>query len=139
MVAFAKKQINKENIRNKVFCVSLGSALRCWVCSSNVNVMCGDPMNTTDHQAAFHIKTCEAGHYGSSTPICRKIVKRGKMSLHTTYRVSRACKNMHTSISKRIEHFLLNAIPNIYINATQYTIGRSVSNNSQKLIIKISS
>ncbi|XP_012059066.1 PREDICTED: uncharacterized protein LOC105622256 [Atta cephalotes] len=54
----------------------MGSALRCWVCSSNVNIMCNDPMNTTDHQAAFHIKTCDPGPYGSSKPICRKIVKR---------------------------------------------------------------
>lgn len=56
--------------------VASGSALRCWVCSSNVNVMCNDPMNTTDHQAAFHIRTCDPGPYGSSKPICRKIVKR---------------------------------------------------------------
>ncbi|XP_011871971.1 PREDICTED: uncharacterized protein LOC105564300 [Vollenhovia emeryi] len=56
--------------------VTSGSALRCWVCSSNVNVMCNDPMNTTDHQAAFHIRTCDPGPYGSSKPICRKIVKR---------------------------------------------------------------
>lgn len=59
-----------------ILLAATGSALRCWDCSSNVNVMCADPMNTTDHQAAFHIKTCEAGHYGSSKPICRKIVKR---------------------------------------------------------------
>ncbi|EFN89624.1 hypothetical protein EAI_09332 [Harpegnathos saltator] len=38
--------------------------------------MCDDPMNTTDHQTAFHVRTCEAGHYGSAKPICRKIVKR---------------------------------------------------------------
>ncbi|KAM0735221.1 UPAR/Ly6 domain-containing protein crok [Formica fusca] len=56
--------------------VTSGSALRCWDCSSNVNVMCNDPMNTTDHQAAFHIKTCDTGYYGSSKPICRKIVKQ---------------------------------------------------------------
>jgi len=36
-------------------------------------------MNTTDHQTAFHIKTCDPGPYGSSKPICRKIVKRGKV------------------------------------------------------------
>ncbi|XP_011059059.1 PREDICTED: uncharacterized protein LOC105148814 [Acromyrmex echinatior] len=60
--------------------VASGSALRCWVCSSNVNVMCNDPMNTTDHQAAFHIRTCDPGPYGSSKPICRKIVKRGKIA-----------------------------------------------------------
>ncbi|XP_018341343.1 PREDICTED: uncharacterized protein LOC108747940 [Trachymyrmex septentrionalis] len=60
--------------------IASGSALRCWVCSSNVNVMCNDPMNTTDHQAAFHIRTCDPGPYGSSKPICRKIVKRGKIA-----------------------------------------------------------
>ncbi|EZA51647.1 hypothetical protein X777_08831 [Ooceraea biroi] len=38
--------------------------------------MCNDPMNTTDHQAVFHISTCDPGHYGSPKPICRKIVKR---------------------------------------------------------------
>ncbi|XP_036151105.1 uncharacterized protein LOC118648800, partial [Monomorium pharaonis] len=53
-----------------------GSALRCWVCASNVNTMCKDPMNTSDHNAAFHIRTCDPGPYGSSKPICRKIVKR---------------------------------------------------------------
>ncbi|XP_032662936.1 uncharacterized protein LOC116840392 [Odontomachus brunneus] len=59
-----------------VLLVASGSALRCWDCSSNVNAMCADPMNTTDHQAAFHVRTCEPGHYGSAKPICRKIVKR---------------------------------------------------------------
>jgi hypothetical protein len=63
-----------------LLCVTLfvtsGSALRCWVCSSNVNSMCADPMNTSDHHSTFHIHTCEpAGHYGSKS-ICRKIVKR---------------------------------------------------------------
>lgn len=36
-------------------------------------------MNTTDHQAAFHIRTCDTGHYGSTKAICRKIVKQGKI------------------------------------------------------------
>ncbi|XP_011157438.1 uncharacterized protein LOC105194283 [Solenopsis invicta] len=56
--------------------ITSGSALRCWVCASNVNSMCKDPMNTSDHNAAFHIRTCDPGPYGSSKPICRKIVKR---------------------------------------------------------------
>ena len=53
-----------------------GSALRCWDCASNMNTLCGDPMNVTEHQATFHTKTCEAGHYQTPTAICRKIVKR---------------------------------------------------------------
>lgn len=36
-------------------------------------------MNTTDHQAAFHVRTCDTGHYGSTKAICRKIVKQGKI------------------------------------------------------------
>lgn len=61
-----------------ILLVTSGSALRCWVCSSNVNTMCDDPMNTTDHSAAFHIRTCEQypTGYGTSKPICRKIIKR---------------------------------------------------------------
>ncbi|XP_014488211.1 PREDICTED: uncharacterized protein LOC106751703 [Dinoponera quadriceps] len=59
-----------------ILLVTSGSALRCWVCASNVNVMCKDPMNTTDHQATFHTRTCDSGNYGSAKPICRKIVKR---------------------------------------------------------------
>lgn len=54
-----------------------GSALRCWECSSHMNAMCGDPMNTTEHQAIFHVKECGRGPYASSKPICRKMVKRG--------------------------------------------------------------
>ncbi|KAL6439285.1 hypothetical protein ACFW04_003871 [Cataglyphis niger] len=61
-------------ILGMAFFVTSGSALRCWVCSSNVNVMCNDPMNTTDHQA--DIKTCYTDHYSSSKAICRKIVKQ---------------------------------------------------------------
>ncbi|XP_031830792.1 uncharacterized protein LOC116426245 [Nomia melanderi] len=54
-----------------------GSALRCWVCSSSSNALCGDPMNVTDHQATFHAKRCEESMpYDSSKPICRKIVKK---------------------------------------------------------------
>lgn len=53
-----------------------GSALRCWDCASNMNNMCGDPMNTTEHQATFHTKICESGPYESSKPICRKVVKK---------------------------------------------------------------
>lgn len=56
--------------------ITSGSALRCWVCSSNVNNLCNDPMNTTDHQAAFHIRNCETDHYHSTKAICRKIVKQ---------------------------------------------------------------
>ncbi|XP_076662106.1 UPAR/Ly6 domain-containing protein crok [Halictus rubicundus] len=53
-----------------------GSALRCWVCASNSNSLCGDPMNITEHQAMFHAKVCDNGPYDSSKTICRKIVKR---------------------------------------------------------------
>lgn len=53
-----------------------GSALRCWVCASNSNALCGDPMNITEHQATFQTKVCDGGIYDSSKPICRKIVKR---------------------------------------------------------------
>ncbi|EFN74941.1 hypothetical protein EAG_09461 [Camponotus floridanus] len=56
--------------------ITSGSALRCWVCSSNVNNLCKDPMNTTDHQAAFHIRTCDVDYYSSTKAICRKIVKQ---------------------------------------------------------------
>lgn len=42
-----------------------------------MNAMCGDPMNTTEHQAIFHVKECGRGPYASSKPICRKMVKRG--------------------------------------------------------------
>ncbi|KAH0945758.1 hypothetical protein HN011_004411 [Eciton burchellii] len=59
-----------------VLLATSGSALRCWVCSSNVNVVCNDPMNTTDHHAIFYVSTCDPGHYGGLKPICRKIVKR---------------------------------------------------------------
>ncbi|XP_029158745.1 uncharacterized protein LOC114931016 [Nylanderia fulva] len=72
--------ISNERAAMLIFGVALfvtsGSALRCWVCSSNVNAMCADPMNTTDHQAAFHIRTCDTGHYGTTKAICRKMVKR---------------------------------------------------------------
>lgn len=53
-----------------------GFALQCWDCASNMNALCNDPMNVTEHQAMFHAKTCETGPYESSKPICRKIVKR---------------------------------------------------------------
>ncbi|XP_035733069.1 uncharacterized protein LOC118446489 [Vespa mandarinia] len=53
-----------------------GSALKCWECSSHMNAMCGDPMNTTEHQVMFHVKECGRGPYASSRPICRKMVKR---------------------------------------------------------------
>lgn len=53
-----------------------GSALRCWVCASNANPLCGDPMNITEHQSTFHTRTCDGGLYDSTKPICRKIVKR---------------------------------------------------------------
>ncbi|KAG7205531.1 hypothetical protein KM043_007509 [Ampulex compressa] len=53
-----------------------GTALRCWDCASNLNSMCGDPMNVSDHQATFHTKICGAGPYETSKSICRKIVKR---------------------------------------------------------------
>ncbi|KAL2735564.1 hypothetical protein V1478_003204, partial [Vespula squamosa] len=56
--------------------MALSSALRCWECSSHMNAMCGDPMNSTDHQAMFHVKECGRGPYASSKPICRKMVKR---------------------------------------------------------------
>ncbi|XP_020298768.1 uncharacterized protein LOC109863002 isoform X1 [Pseudomyrmex gracilis] len=63
--------------------VTSGSALRCWVCSSNVNVVCDDPMNTTEHHTTFHARDCNeysrdhlSGHYGNSRAVCRKIVKR---------------------------------------------------------------
>lgn len=50
-----------------------GLALRCWDCTSDKNVLCGDPLNSTEHQSAFHTKFCETGSY---EPVCRKIVKR---------------------------------------------------------------
>ncbi|XP_034186240.1 UPAR/Ly6 domain-containing protein crok [Osmia lignaria lignaria] len=59
-----------------VVLVRPGSALKCWDCASNMNALCADPMNVTEHQAMFHVKTCEAGFYETSKPICRKIVKR---------------------------------------------------------------
>lgn len=53
-----------------------GLALRCWDCASNMHSLCGDPLNITEHQAAFHTKYCEPGSYETSKQICRKIVKR---------------------------------------------------------------
>ncbi|XP_076639581.1 UPAR/Ly6 domain-containing protein crok [Colletes latitarsis] len=53
-----------------------GSALKCWDCASNMNALCGDPMNITEHQSTFHTKICESGYFETSKPICRKIVKR---------------------------------------------------------------
>lgn len=55
---------------------SSGSALRCWDCSSNTNQMCNDPMNTTDHQALFHVADCKTGQYANVKTVCRKIVMR---------------------------------------------------------------
>ncbi|XP_015178518.1 PREDICTED: uncharacterized protein LOC107067473 [Polistes dominula] len=51
-----------------------GSALRCWDCSSHTSAMCGDPMNSTDHQVMFHVKECGRGMYNNNRPICRKTV-----------------------------------------------------------------
>ncbi|KAK2587853.1 hypothetical protein KPH14_003950 [Odynerus spinipes] len=56
--------------------VGSGSALRCWDCSSNVNALCNDPMNTTEHQAIFHVKDCRRGPYANVKTVCRKIVTR---------------------------------------------------------------
>ncbi|XP_017876482.1 uncharacterized protein LOC108622880 [Ceratina calcarata] len=53
-----------------------GLALRCWNCASNVNAMCGDPLNVTDHHFNFHTPQCEASSYDTSKHICRKIVKK---------------------------------------------------------------
>ncbi|CAD1472381.1 unnamed protein product, partial [Heterotrigona itama] len=50
--------------------------LRCWDCASNMNALCGDPLNITEHQTMFHTKICETGSYETSKHICRKIVKR---------------------------------------------------------------
>lgn len=55
---------------------SSGFALRCWDCSSNVNQMCNDPMNTTDHQAMFHVTDCKSVQFANVKMICRKIVTR---------------------------------------------------------------
>ncbi|KAI4504117.1 hypothetical protein M0802_000588 [Mischocyttarus mexicanus] len=55
-----------------------GSALRCWDCSSHTSAMCGDPMNSTDHQVMFHVKECGRGLYNNNRPICRKsVIKDG--------------------------------------------------------------
>ncbi|KAF3425071.1 hypothetical protein E2986_08132, partial [Frieseomelitta varia] len=51
-------------------------ALRCWDCASNTNILCGDPLNITEHQTLFHSKICETGSYEPSKHICRKIVRR---------------------------------------------------------------
>ncbi|XP_068967095.1 UPAR/Ly6 domain-containing protein crok-like [Bombus flavifrons] len=53
-----------------------GLALRCWDCASNNNILCGDPLNITDHQAAFYTKLCETGSYEPVKHVCRKIVRR---------------------------------------------------------------
>ncbi|XP_060819882.1 uncharacterized protein LOC132909221 [Bombus pascuorum] len=53
-----------------------GLALRCWSCASDKNVLCGDPLNITDHQAAFYTKDCESESYEPIKHICRKFVKR---------------------------------------------------------------
>lgn len=55
---------------------SSGYALRCWDCASNVNSMCNDPMNTTEHQALFHVKDCGRGSYANVRTLCRKMVTR---------------------------------------------------------------
>jgi len=57
-------------------------------------------MNTTDHQAAFHIRTCDTGHYGSTKAICRKIVKQGKIVFAPTL-----CFNMNIIIKFYVENF----------------------------------
>ncbi|CAL7943835.1 unnamed protein product [Xylocopa violacea] len=53
-----------------------GSALQCWDCASNLNSLCADPLNVTDHQIKFHTKVCDVTSYDTSKHICRKIVKR---------------------------------------------------------------
>lgn len=65
-------------IFNNVFTYVIGLALRCWDCASNNNVLCADPLNITDHQAAFYTKLCETGSYEPVKHVCRKIVRRGK-------------------------------------------------------------
>ncbi|XP_043501034.1 uncharacterized protein LOC122523392 [Polistes fuscatus] len=53
-----------------------GSALKCWDCSSHTSAMCGDPMNSTDHQVMFHVKDCGRALYNNNRSICRKMVIR---------------------------------------------------------------
>ncbi|XP_012272913.1 uncharacterized protein LOC105695693 [Orussus abietinus] len=68
-----------------------GSSLRCWQCSSDMNSVCGDPMNNTEHHSLFHTRDCEttfAQHpYPYEKAVCRKIVQR----VHGERVIVRAC------------------------------------------------